>query len=354
MVAHLNSEAGGNPDLRLLYGAIQELGDVEIRALSTAGLVRHRCNLIHFYWPEWCVRRGSALLTSLDAARLLAGVAIARRRGAKVVWTGNNLWPHELDRAGVVQTFMNGFSRLVDQLICSSQTTLDLFVQQYPALRVVDHRVIPLGHYRGVYPDDGLSRDEAREKLNLPCQARIVLCIGMMRPYKGLVRLLHCYREIVDTVDEAFLLVAGKPIEGAFARRLRRECEDVKNVRLDMRFLPVEEIQYYLRAADCVINSTPLAVNSGSAMLALSYDRPVLLPHRGTFIELRETLGPEWVHTYEGGLRPQVLRSAFDIERPPGRPALDRYDWSLLGRLTYGAYADLVGAGRTASRAARR
>src|SRR5690606_36127483 len=65
----------------------------------------------------------------------------------------------------------------------------------------------------------------------------------------------------------------------------------------------------YFRAADLVVLPYREILNSGTALLALSFDRPVLLPEAGAGDELTRRVGSEWVCTYEHEL------SATDIER---------------------------------------
>jgi hypothetical protein len=40
-------------------------------------------------------------------------------------------------------------------------------------------------------------------------------------------------------------------------------------------------------------------------------DRPVLLPHHGAGIDLKNDFGGPWVHTYEGELVPEILSNAL-------------------------------------------
>ncbi|MBF6063286.1 glycosyltransferase family 4 protein [Nocardia terpenica] len=346
MVAHLSSAAGGNIDLPLLYSAVRSAGDVIVEPFSTRALVREHWDVIHINWPEWCIRRDrGAAVTALDAMRLLLQLRAVRLRGTKVVWTLNNLRPHESN--SVVDRYVSEFSRVVDLVICSSQSLLDEFIHEYPAIRSVDSRVVRPGNYRAVYPDNGVSTVEAREKLGLPARARILLSIGMVRRYKNIVPLVRSYRELGEDTDGTSLVIAGETLDQEFARRVREECRDLDSVRLDLGYIDDASLQYYLRAADAMIASSSLAFNSASAILALSFDCPVVAPHRGTFIEMREQLGAEWVRTYDGGIRSGVLRTAFGYQRPSGRPALERYyEWSIAGREYLRAYMEISGLSR--------
>ncbi|MFV2013573.1 MULTISPECIES: hypothetical protein [unclassified Micromonospora] len=345
LVPLLSRDAGGNPDLSLLYDAMVKLGPVSVEPYSTAAALSGRADIIHVYWPEWLVRRdGGPLAVAADGARVLAELRMAKARGAKIVWTANNIRPHETDRLGLTRRFVDAFSKLVDQVVCPSATSLDQFRYEYPAIVGLDQRVIRQGTYRGFYPDERLSAHDARVKLGLPLDKRIALAFGMVRAYKNVPQLLRCFAEVTRRRDDAFLLVAGKPYPDSLGAQIGQLAAGLPGVRADLDRVADSEIQYYLRAADCVVIGTSFAVNTGVAMLALSFDRPVLLPHRGAALDYRDDAGSAWVHTYDGGMRASVLERAFDIDPPAGSPDLgEQHRWPTIARALYQAYQCITG-----------
>jgi beta-1,4-mannosyltransferase len=80
--------------------------------------------------------------------------------------------------------------------------------------------------------------------------------------------------------------------------------------------------------------------NSCTALLALSFDRPVLVPALGAMAELQALVGDEWVRTYDDELTPDLLARALDwaVRRPPGVPRLDALDWPEIARRTLSVY----------------
>jgi beta-1,4-mannosyltransferase len=338
LVDHLD-RVGGNPYLKELYDRIRADFGADLAGYSPGSGLRGTWDVVHFNWPEWSVRRnsGSGLL-AFDSARLLADIALLKSRGATIAWTAHNIRPHECDSWGIVDRLTTSFSYLVDTLLVTSQSLADELQRTYPALRNADHHVVPHSHYRGVYPDARNSRDEARTTLGLPLDKKIVLSFGLIRPFKNVPTLLRCMQELAPSRPDAFLLVAGPAPDARLAQSITGALAGLDRARGDLRFVPDAEVQHYLRAADAVIISTSLSVNSGTAMLALSFDRPVMLPHRSTFAEMAETLGPGWVQTYDGGIRPHVLARAFDLEIPDGSPNLEAHDPGRIARLTYHAF----------------
>jgi beta-1,4-mannosyltransferase len=96
-----------------------------------------------------------------------------------------------------------------------------------------------------------------------------------------------------------------------------------------------------LRAADLVVLPYREILNSGSAILALSFARPVLVPAQGAMTELQRDMGREWVRTYPGELRPRTLADALHWARQtPRDPArlFPNMSWETIARQTLRAY----------------
>ena len=98
-------------------------------------------------------------------------------------------------------------------------------------------------------------------------------------------------------------------------------------------------------AADLVVLPFREIMNSGSAVLALSFDRPVLVPEMGSMPELQTRVGAEWVRTYQGELNAteltKAIRWAHDWQRP-AKPDLSDFDWSNIARETVAAFKQLT------------
>ena len=112
-------------------------------------------------------------------------------------------------------------------------------------------------------------------------------------------------------------------------------------MRLTLEHVPEQDVQRYLRAADLVVLPFTEITNSASALLALSFDRPVLVPARGAMGELQALFGGDWVYIYESELTPALLASALDwaVQRPSDTaPRLEALEWPLIARQTFSVY----------------
>jgi glycosyltransferase involved in cell wall biosynthesis len=142
------------------------------------------------------------------------------------------------------------------------------------------------------------------------------------------------------------LLVAGAPHSLELGDEVRAAAGDDPRVRLELARIPDEAVQRYLRAADLVALPFRDITNSASALLALSFDRPVLVPARGAMGELRALAGGHWVRTYDGELVPAELAAALDWAGWPraAPPRLEALAWPGIARRTLAAYASAGGS----------
>jgi glycosyltransferase involved in cell wall biosynthesis len=205
-------------------------------------------------------------------------------------------------------------------------------------LKGVPNYVIPHGHYRSEYPNTVC---DARKKLGVSSRARVLLFFGQIRQYKNVPALIRAFRRIQGDV---ILCIAGRPSSEYLATEVAREAAGDPRVRLHLHEVPKERVQLFFRAADLVVLPYRDILNSGTALLSLSFSRPVLVPDRGSMGELRLSTGPEWVRTYTGEIGAATIEEAlrWSVNRPrPDQLCLDHLEWPELARQTLNAYAEI-------------
>jgi beta-1,4-mannosyltransferase len=156
-----------------------------------------------------------------------------------------------------------------------------------------------------------------------------------VRSYKNVEPLVRAFREI--TTDAAVLHIVGLPYSMALAESILREASSDDRVSVLFEFLDPEDLSDYVGAADLVVLPYREILNSGSALLALSLNRPVLVPNLGAMGELKADFGDRWVRTFEGEIDKTILESALDWAVHT-RPSLcripEKYEWQSIGRET--------------------
>jgi len=315
-----------NPYQRLLYRA---LGSDGVRLLSgrpNGRVLRqhhgpHRVLHVHWLWlKSGLVRRASREL------RFRRWLTQAHKCGWKIIWTAHNVIPHE---AGAAETRLRRtLVEACDGIIAHTHATReDLRRSWAPACPI---KVIPHGHYRDAYPAPP-ERDEARQEIGLGDRP-MVLFLGHLRRYKGVDDLVRAFR---NSSLDATLLVCGAPKDGSFSRELGQLASGDPRIRFDPRFIPPEEIPTILTAADVIALPFRQVTTSGSLVLALSFDRPVIIPDHPALREVSGAAG----EVYDGSadivpaLQRVLAKDAHTLRRA-AREACDQLGWDAIADAT--------------------
>lgn len=334
----------GNPYTRLLYEAMEAETDVEVEETTLRQALTGQYDVWHVHWPDDFLSYRSVAKAMVYVAVELILIFGARLRGASLVWTVHDLGPHESRHPILESVFWTLFIPMVDGIISLSETAREEAYDEFPALRSVPSKVVAHGHYRSAYPDS-VSKDEARGRLQVSREARMALFIGRIRPYKNVVPLIKTFRKWEE--EKARLLVAGNPVSDELAQRIHSAAQSDARVRTELRFIEEDEMPVLCGASDLVVLPYETIMHSGSALLALSFDRPVLVPSRGAMKELQDRVGSKWIRTYSGDLTPDVLSEAMnwaDSELRPDRAPVDDLEWSRLARQTVVLYRRVLEA----------
>jgi len=202
---------------------------------------------------------------------------VKKNHHTKVICIADNILPHE-KRPGD-KIFTKYFIKPVDGFITMSQKVLsDLkqFAQNKPA-QLIPH---PLYDSFG----SKISREEARKKLAINPQDKVILFFGFIRKYKGLDLLLEGFKILKSTnkIPNLKLLIAGEFYDDERNYDALLNDPVIKNdLILHTRFISNNEVKYYLCAADCVIQPYRSATQSGVTPLAYHFEIPMIVTNVG-------------------------------------------------------------------------
>jgi beta-1,4-mannosyltransferase len=326
-----------NPYNWLLYREMAGLG-VDVVEFRPRLVIDGTCDVWHIHWPDALLNSPRRGHVARDVAGTLALLAMSRARGVAVVCTVHNLASHDRRYPRLERFFWSSFTSRVDGIISPSRAGLDAALRQWPRLERVPASVIPHGHYRALYPSPP-DRAAARATLGVATDTVVISFAGQIRAYKDIPGLVRSFKELPD--GRLRLVIAGRPETQTMERQVRAVAAGDDRISLHLSFATDEEVQTVVRAADLVVLPYREVLNSGSAILALSLDRPVLVPDLGAMAELSQETGPEWVRTYGGQITSSVLGSAIawaqSFDRAPKAP-LAPFDWPGIGAATLEAY----------------
>jgi D-inositol-3-phosphate glycosyltransferase len=177
---------------------------------------------------------------------------------------------------------------LVDHIFVHTQKMKDELIADFGvregAVTVIRHPI------NNAFPDTALSCAEAKQKLGLKEKEKAVLFLGRLRPYKGLEYLLSAFKLLAAEGADYRLIVAGEPKKGSeeyLDQVLRVIAQDFhpQSVILKIEFIPDDQIELYLKAADVMVLPYKEIFQSGILFLGYSFGLPVIATDVGSFGE---------------------------------------------------------------------
>ncbi|WP_345712778.1 glycosyltransferase, partial [Kineococcus glutinatus] len=284
-----------NPYLSLLLRSLPP--DVRARTFSWRHALLGRYDVLHVHWPEVLLRGSTPARTAARRAAFAVLLARLALGGPALVRTVHNPAPHE--RGGPLERLLLAAAdRATDLTVHLTPATAGTVRPAAPAV------LVPHGHYRGWYvPPPGVR----------PVPGRF-LHVGLLRPYKDVDGLLAAFRELGGrdgAGGPVELRIAGACPDPALAGRITAAAAADPGVDVLLRHLDDAELAAEVAAAELVVLPYARMQNSGALLLALSLDRPVLVPSNEVTRALAEEVGPGWVHLFTGRLGAADLRRAL-------------------------------------------
>ena len=131
------------------------------------------------------------------------------------------------------------------------------------------------------------SMAEARQKLGIAADDKIVLFFGLIRHYKGLDILLEAMAHPEIKQKNIRLLIAGDFYEDKTPYLdLIKKLGLSRHVILHDKFIPNEDVRYYFCASNLVAQTYRNATNSGVTMVGYYYEKPMLVTNTGGLGEI--------------------------------------------------------------------
>lgn len=331
-----------NPYNALLYKALEALGG-KVSEFSFKTALKAKADIWHIHWPDAPLNRRSPVMAWLRTLYAMGMLSYVKLRGRRIVWTAHNVKPHDSRYPFLERLLWANVTWMLDGVIYMSEAARAQAAERFPVLAQRHAAIIPHGDYRDWY-ESTLSKAEAKEALGIGPDQTVIANVGQIRAYKNIPHLIRCVREL--NREDVHLVIAGKPGSPDIAREVEDEAAKTANCHLHLRFVDDSELNTLINAADLVALPYSNILNSGSAILALSFDRPVLVPNMGSMPELQDAVGPDWVRLHGDGLTVDDLRSALDwASAGPAAdetPApLEALSWPVIAQATLDFFAEV-------------
>ncbi len=333
-----------NPYAGLLARALENYGVHSIAGfaenLTPEWLTQNRgtYEVLHLHWPWGLYQAPDLERTVAKCAALMDSLLLARSLGYKVVWTMHNLYPHDSSTHDLDHLARLAITSCASAVIVHCEHARTLLSGHFHRERGVF--TIPHGHFCDAYPNT-VPRAEARRSFGFEDRHFVYLFFGTLRSNKGVEQLL-----------EAFLAMDGAHLRFLFAARVcseygerlveRARQADARIVLRESAFYRNDELQWFYNAADVAVFPFTDILTSGSAITALSFLCPVIVPAIGCLPQAVDaSVGAVYDAASPGALR-HALEQAPTFRRDDKQPAIERrlreLSWDHIAHTTLEAY----------------
>jgi glycosyltransferase involved in cell wall biosynthesis len=199
---------------------------------------------------------------------------IFKLSGIKIVYTPHDIYSFKTNKNKRLATLMY---KLCNRIIVHNQPNKDLLISE---CNIADYKikVVPHGNYN-LYLDPTLMKNEAREKIGLPKEERIVLFFGNIRPGKGIETLISAFK-LLRAQKNAALLIAGKVSSDYDFDIIKSKISDESlkdRVILRNYFIADDLIENYYKSSDVVVVPYEHVYESGVLKYAFSCGVPTII-----------------------------------------------------------------------------
>ena len=243
-----------------------------------------KCDIVHFQWPEYVFGSQKKQFSNEDVEQLENRIVQLKDREIKIFAQVHNLKPHKNRDTNVLRLYELLYQQ-ADVMVHMGNYSRDLLQPQYPNAK---HVVIPHHIYDNVLPFS-VSQQEARQRLHLPQDRKIILSFGKFRndeerqfvlnlkshtPFRGtggLFLMPGFYRETLHTWNLKKLAI----------RLYHTLCYKSKGIKFCNDVIPDDLMQCYFCAADVVLIQRLDILNSGNLPMAFAAGKVVVGPNVG-------------------------------------------------------------------------
>lgn len=301
--------------------------------------------VVHLHWVWFFTLPGAnrfRFIRLISQLWFLFCLRLCRMLGLRLVWTAHNVLPHDPVFADDI-AMRRKLVANCDFIIAHSRGAL----RELGEIGASPRRsiIIPHGPF-APSPNITVLRQPGSD--GLPCR---VLFIGRVKAYKGVGDLLEAFDGIPEG-EKLQLTIAGQCDDPVLLARLQEFARrDDVVMKVGKERLSDDELSSLLSAADVVVLPFKKITTSGSAILALSHGRPIIIPD----VRAMSDMPSAAVIRYDGsiaGLRSAMTTVAAAVPDELGRMGeaamayANNLSWDKIAELTVLAMMESVSRGR--------
>lgn len=302
-----------------------------------------KLDILHLHWLAPLFLSPSLVKSFCNAVILLAKLFILRLRGVKLIWTVHNLESHEQYNPKLDMMCRRWVAWLAHALISHSETAREQICSRLRVRKTNKVFVVPHGNYINCYPNE-LSRAESRKILGIPDSLFVLLFLGEIRPYKGVLELIEAAKQIDNPTTEWKLIIAGRPLNNQTVDAIRKRVANRNNIGFIPGFVEDHKIQVYMNACDAVVFPYQKILTSGAVVLAMSFGQACIAPRSGCVSDMLDDSGAFLYNPGEQDGLLKAIRCAIERRNElrqmseHNRKIIEKYSWDSAAQKTLDIY----------------
>src|SRR2546425_1979368 len=238
-------------------------------------------DLCHFHW---------SIFDSLTLARLFFSTRIPK------IWTVHKLVPHApllRDDLDATHLYLDG----VDVAVWHSERTIDEARRRFaahglPSTWNAKNQVIPHMSFNGIWPES-VSEEKARQHIRVPDDSPVVGHFAPTLPYKGTRVFLEVMTRIVR--KDVVYCIFGECRDSQMAEEIRAAAAAHANLRIHLEGIPDDELQYWFKACNVVVQPYTEITTSGSIFFPIAFKTPVIASPLGNIPDVIQHRVTGWL-----------------------------------------------------------
>ena len=272
---------------------------------------KYRFDVVHIQWPEVLFKWKEPSNNDFDFIKQKIGEWKSKK--TKIISTVHNEFPHKINNKisnEIYKLVYNNSNCIIHLGKESIRLTNNLY-----GVNSEKHVVIPHGNY--TWFENEITKTEARKRLGIEDDRFVMLSFGTIRKLRELKTLKNVAEHLSDF--DGLLLVAGNILQ------ISKKSPDYyfvklpfysrKNTHIDSNFIPDENVQIYLNAADAIFIPRIKTLNSGNVALGFTFGKVVVGNDYGVVGEELKQTGNAVFDVNDDESLKLAIKKAFDLSK---------------------------------------
>lgn len=269
-----------------------------------------------------------------------------KKQGKKIVLTIHDILP--FNQKFYDYYYHKKIYAMADQIIVQATDNVKRFHELFPDNQVPVH-MIPHGHFMDYAQK--IEKNIAREKLQIPQDKFVYLFFGQIKKVKGVDVLLKAWAKAIkenqELKENALLVIAGSVWKADFGK-----CEEIietehlqEYLKLDIRYIPDEEVDSYYGAADICVLPYLEVYQSGVLQLTYAHDKAAIVTKIPAFTDIIDESRGFLCESGDADSLKEAMKRAYDEKDMLKKKAdhgytyiKERFDWDKIAKDIVGLY----------------